>query len=603
MCVKQMNTIVLIIFFLMSPCLQALEQRNCLILCDQRTNGENVGRLDSWYLTSRLQSAIAEQTTPILVNAGLWSSFIERRIYFKQCLLQKETPLYRIHELYQKINERIEYLSHQYNTAHQDVVQNKHLIVQSINDEFYTPENNVTEGNYQLLVDYYTTFDPQDWNIYKNGKGFYLFIPKKYSTQHTLLGFNVDGLEEVYYPEDSASIYFNSLDNEFTPNVLHDFFLTHNNLSDMPYAWNILFAGHGGWNYQEVNQEGAITFYGQPIISDLTVQEFKAFLDFFHSSVKTHLFHYSSCYGGGNHIPLIFNEGKFYNFAIICDALTDAASYCKWITFLPSSEKRFLTVNDLTYDVTRDCWQLPLAPAYHWEDFFNDIATIDFSVGSIERLQEMMSSITYPIIANIPLLCLPESHHFFPLYGSDVIKIDERLVALSVEKDLKLQGVKTILLETSSIPTTVVLDHVNQFRMISIKPGNALHYIKKLQAPVHIDLPSAFWQAQYQLYDKTFILEECTFPHSIDSLIFKEVFAEDNQLVLKNVLISQQMSHHMRLFFTVNDIAMMVVAHKPGQAEQIEKATVIEVVTLNEVARQKYEKLFLSLKQIGCYED
>lgn len=596
----QLKAIFLFILLLMTP-LHALEQRNCLILLDQKHNCENIGRLDSWYLTSRLQSAIAEQTIPILLNASLWNSFIERRIHFKQSLQQKESPLYKIHKLYQIMNERIENLSHQYNAVSQDVIQNKHLVVQSINDEFYNAENTVTEGNHQLLLDYLTPFDPQDWNIYKNGKGFYLFIPKKYTAQNSLLGFNVDSLEEAAYPEESPSIYFDSIVNESIPDILSDFFLTYDDFlgSNMPYEWNILLAGHGGSHYKEINQDGIVTWNGQPIIADLTVHEFNAFLDFFQSSVKTHFLHYSSCYAGGNHIPLIFEEGKNepYNYAIICDTLTDSASYCKWTTLLPSSERKFLTTADLTYDSIRNCWQLPLAPVYRWKDFFNDIATIDFSIGSIERLQEMMSSITYSIIANIPLLCLPGTNNFFPLYSSDVIKIDERLLALSGEQDLKLKGVKTILLESTSITTTVALDHINQFRMISIKPGDALHYIKKLQTTVHMDLPSTFWQAQYQYYDKTFILDECSFPQSNDSVIFKGVFASGNELVLKNVIISQQKSYYIRVFFTVNDVAMMIVAHKPGQAEHLEKATIQEVVTLNAEARVKYEEHYLSLKK------
>lgn len=600
----QMSTIFLCLFFAVMPCLNALDcsQRNCLILLDQSNKCETIGHLHNWYLTSRLQSALAEQSTPILINAGLWNSFIERRTHFKQSLEQKDSPLYKTHKLYQTINERIASLSHQYSVANQDVIQNKYLIVQSINDEFYNSKNTVTEGDYQLLLDYFTPFDPDDWNIYKNGKGFYLFVPKKYSSQNPFTGFNTQSLEEIAYPEHSPSIYFDSVVNESIGSVLPDFFLTYNDLPDdkMTYAWNIILAGHGGSNYKEINHEGSVTWNGQPIIADLTIQEFHDFLNFFEFDVKTHLLHYSCCYAGGNHIPLIFPEkqNQTYNYAIICDTLTDAASYCKWTTLLPSTQKKFLTTADLVYDATQTCWQLPLVPVYHWNDFFNDIAAIDFSIGSIEQLQEMMSSITYSIIANIPLLCLPGTNNFFPLYGADIVKIDERLLALMGKKDLILQGAKTILLESSSIRTTLTLDHADQFRMISIKPGDALHYIKKLHATSHIDLPSAFWQAPYQCYDKSFILDECSFPHSNDSLIFKNIVDSENELILKNVIISQQKSHYIRLFFTVNDIAMMVVAYKPGQAEHMEKTTVQEVVTLDTAAREKYEEYYLSLKKL-----
>lgn len=596
-------TIFLYFLFSVMPFLNALEgsSRNCLILLDQRNKCETIGLLHTWYLTSRLQSALAEQSTPILINAGLWNSFIERRIHFKQSLEQKDSPLYKIHELYCKINERIEFLSHLFNAVNKDFVQNKYLIVQSINDDFYSDENTVLEGDHQLLLNYLTPFDPQEWNIYKNGKGFYLFVPKKYSSRHPFTGFNIDSLEEITYSEHSPSVYFDSIVDGSIIDSLSDFFLTYSDLPDanMTYAWTILLAGHGGSNYKETNHEGTVTWSGQPIIADLTVPEFTGFLDFFEFEVKTHLLHYSCCYGGGNHIPLIFKEkqNRPYHYAIMCDTLTDAASYCKWTTALPSAGKRFLTTADLTFAAERNCWQLSLTPVYYWDNFFNDVAAIDFSIGSIERLQEMMSSITYSIISNIPLLCLPGTNNFIPLYGADILKIDERLLRHIKEDNLILKGTKTILLEAGSFASTLTLDHTAGFRIISIKPGDALHYIKKLQATSHIDLPSAFWQAQYQYYNKNFILDECSFPHSGDPLIFKNLAPSDQEIVLKNVIISQQKSHYIRLFFTLNDRAVMVVAHKPGQAEHIETATVQEIVMLDAAAREKYEEYFLSLKK------
>lgn len=214
-------------------------------------------------------------------------------------------------------------------------------------------------------------------------------------------------------------------------------------------------------------------------------------------------------------------------------------------------------------------------------------------------MQDILSSINYSTIANISLLCPPGTKTFFPLYSSDVIKIDDRLLELAGERDLKLKGVKTILLESSSVGTTVALDYIGRFRMISIKPGDAVHYIKKLQASTYIDLPSAFWQAEYQWNDKTFLMDECVFPHSKDSLIFKDIAATDDEVILKDVIISQLKYHCIRVFFTVNDIAMMVVAHKPGQDELMQKTVIQEVVILNADARAQYEDYYSALKK-GC---
>lgn len=136
---------------------------------------------------------------------------------------------------------------------------------------------------------------------------------------------------------------------------------------------------------------------------------------------------------------------------------------------------------------------------------------------------------------------------------------------------------------------------LNLLRIISIKPDNAVHYIKKLKASRYLDLPSVFWQAQFQYYDKMFLIEECEFPYSGDSEIFKEIANDKNEIVLKNVIISQQKSHCIRIFFTFNDKAMMIVAHKPGQAEHKDKATIQEIITLTADAKEKYEKYYRSL--------
>lgn len=158
----KMSAILLFVLFSMTSYLHADHtQRNCLILLDH-DNYENVGLSDSWFLMSRLQSAIAEQTTPILLHTSLWNSFIERRINFEQHLLQQNSPLFKTYNLYQAINERMEYLSHYYNSTHHDVVQNKNLVVQHINQEFYHTQNTVSEENYQLLLDYLTHFVPEE---------------------------------------------------------------------------------------------------------------------------------------------------------------------------------------------------------------------------------------------------------------------------------------------------------------------------------------------------------------------------------------------------------------------------------------------------------
>jgi hypothetical protein len=577
--ITKINSLLLLMSFMSHLHAIDNQQRNCIILLDQK-DIDNVG-LSRWFLLSRVQSAIAEQSTPLLMNTNLWNSFIEYRINFKQKLEHKKSAHYKTYDLYQKINDRMEHLSNHYNTLSSDASHNKKLVVQSINKEFYNNTKNISAADYQRLLDYSTHFDPQDWDIYKNNGGFYLLIPKKYSAQHSLVGFNIDSLEKVIDPEDSTYNYFEKQTQKSIVDALPDFFLTHDNFigEDMPYAWNIIFAGHGTYWWKE------------PIIADLNPQEFTDVLNFFQTKVSTRFFHYAACYAGGNHIALIFN-GKQYNFAIMCDNLTDCTTYCKWTTLLPSDDKQFLTTADVTYDKAKNCWQLPLTPVYFWNKFFTDISSIDFSAGSIDRLQNMMSSIQYTAVANIPLLCLPETNKFFPLQAAGTMKIDDNLLALAEENEsITLNGIRTVLVESSCIIPTIILNHLNPLRIVSIKTDNALHYIKKLVFTRQVDLPSAFWQAQYQRYDKTFIMDECTFPHSYN---IHGIVPQTDQLILKNVIIAVQKNHYMRILFILEDKAMMIIAHKP--VEESDQATIQEVVTMSAAAQDKYEKYYALLK-------
>src|SRR5579872_5800715 len=158
----------------------------------------------------RLQSAIAEKTTPLLVSASLWNSFIERKIHFQQHLPYTKTAAHKICNLYTSINERMEYWSKHYNALSADISQNKKLVIQQINKEFYHGKKNVSGLDYQFFLTLYTDFDPQEWDIYTNNSGFYLLIPKNYSTNHAPLGFKTDSLQKVTDPEDTSSIYFAS---------------------------------------------------------------------------------------------------------------------------------------------------------------------------------------------------------------------------------------------------------------------------------------------------------------------------------------------------------------------------------------------------------
>lgn len=596
------------LFFISASLSNATDRqyRDCIILVDSYDWQENLGR-QNCYLMSKLQAAIADQAVPILLNASLWNCFNERRLFVEQKLQVPDSRIKKVYDLYLAINTRIAYWSDHYNSMSSNAIQNKALIAGQINKEFYTSANKVTVTGfeYHLLLNYVTPFDPEEWCIYTNDGGYYLLIPKKYKTQYAQVGFRCDSLKKVVYAQDSAYIYFESQNSQTLAEALPDFFLTHDDFNNqiMPYTWNIVISGHGGGIYREKNDNGVVSWKGEPFIVNMTVQEFKDVLTFFQSRVDTHFLHYSCCYAGGNHSSLIFGQGgeKTYNFPIICGTLTDCISYCKLDIVLPSREKKYFTSADLIYDSEQQRWTMSLPTDHRWHDFFKAMATIDFSAGSIERLPNILPAITCSTIADIPNLCLPGTTDFFPLHPENVAILDDRLIEAAEgegeQSAIVFSGPNILLIESIVVEPTIILESDAEYRFISIKSGDALHCFKKLKAKSYFDLPSAFWQAEEQFFDKKFLLDECVLPCSRDSSIFQGLLADVNtkESVLKNVFISQKGRTILRMFFTLNDNAVMIVAHKPNEKNRA--VTIQTITTLSAPAKALYEEYYAAMRQ------
>lgn len=577
--------------------------QSCLILLDHHDT-ENIGRTATFYLNSKLQSAIAEKSIPILMHSSLWNSFLERRAYFEQYSQQKDTKEHKLLTLYETIRNKIIFWSSYYNKANNDIMQNKMLVVQRTNEEFYNDADEVTDLDYQLLLNCLTPFNPDDWVVYKKS-GFFLFIPKNYLANYPKSGFNIENLEHIGSHQDIALNYFESQKASSLAKVIPDFFSSFN--ANDQDKWNIVLSGHGGSFYTEINDDKKVSWNGEPLIADLTLQEFKDVLGFFETQLNTHMLHYSSCYAGGNHIELAFE--KPYNFAIICECLTDCAIYCKWTNTLPSKQKKILTVDDLHYDSKLKSWDLNMKSPYRWNKFFSSISKIDFSLETIEYLPKALTYITYPIIANISLLRRPGINQFYPVTSADTLKIDDQFVLFETKNetnnDFMINGINTLLLQKDFLDCSLTLNNTEFLRIISIKPGKAQHYIKKLILENPVDLPSVFWQAEFQIYDKVFLIDECNFPFLEDSLAFSNLKLEKNSISIEKVMIKQQntfFGHFIRLFFTLDDKAMMIVAKKIDPYELDKNTTTQEIITLSSEAKLEYEKSYACLKASFNYK-
>jgi hypothetical protein len=581
--------------------------RRCIILLNKNDFAEHVGRAERFYLMSKLQAAIEEQSTPILLHASLLNSFIERRAFFAHALNDETSQFYRAYDLYLQINERIAHWHNHYRARLDDVVHIKELIVQHINQEFYIDaKTSVTDVEYQLLLNYHTNFDPADWQIYTNLHGFFLLLPNRYCSavaadyDERAHGFRISSLTRVEHPEQAGSLYFASrLHPKPISEQLADFFI----MDTDSYNWDIILSGHGGSTYYEtMNDDGTLSWHAVPIIADLPLDQFHALLTFFNDRVNTHSLHYSSCFSGGHHSVLPFQQSYHsYNYALIYACLTDCACYCAWQTNLPSSSKNYLSTADLVYNAGSREWHLPITAPYNWNRYFDQVTDTNFNAEDVTALMPGLEAISQNMIEDLCSICMPHGQRFYHFYPPTFSKMSDDMVTLAqdTKKPIHLGYAHTVLLESSCIEPTIILTQPARF--ISIKPGHAIHWCKKINAQTFLDITDAFWQLCGQWFDKTFLIDELTCPADFDVLMRKYQY-ETNQkdLALKHILIHVHKDHLMRIFLTLNDNAYMIMAHNPDLLQY--KTTIQAIVLLDDAARAAYEKEYTALTQkAGAY--
>ena len=399
-------------------------------------------------------------------------------------------------------------------------------------------------------------------------------------------------LTRIEHPEQAGSLYFASrLHSTPISQQLCDFFITDTDT----YSWDIVLSGHGGSVYDEtMSDDGTLSWHAAPVIADLPLDQFHATLKFFNDRVSTHSLHYSSCFAGGYHSILPFQQSYHsYNYALIYACLTDCLDYCTWRTNLPSRGKKFLSTDDLIYNTDTREWHLPITAPYNWDRYFCLAKSTNFNAQDITSLIPALETISQNRLEDGCCVCVPHGQRFYNLYPSAFAKISDHMVALAqdTKKSIHLGYAHTVLLESSSIEPTVVLTQPTRF--VSIKPGNAIHRFKKITAEAFIDITDAFWQPLGQWFDKTFLIEELSCPADFDVLMRKYQYKTNQKdLTVRHILIHAYKDHLMRIFLTINENAYMIIAHNPDTQQH--KTRVQAVVLLDDAARAAYEAEYSS---------
>ena len=569
--------------------------RNMIILLDQEGGIENIGDPVRHFLSCKLQSALQEKTAPILINAALLNTFIEKRKSIEQIAKIPDTQEEKALKKYNDINERLNSSYRHFREKGIDPIQCKQLMLEEINKEFYSlpaivknleqkKDPRISGELQQALRSYLTKFDQNDWETYTNQKSFYLFVPKKHiqelemkepdhkpieqlSKKEILLGLKVNHLTHLEKIEDVGRLYFDShvpTHMQFADHI-SDFFVTKDDLknSPMPYEWNVAFSGHGGTQYTP-----ATDAYGQATVADLPINDFQKILAFLQHKIKTKSFHFATCFGGGKRIKMVFDDAGSpkYNFAIIGDCLSDGHSYCLIRSFnFPTNKAQPLTAQDITCDEQGN-WHLLLDYGYKWKKFFKELAKNSFD-DNLAWLYPALAHITEDLLTTISLIRPAQAQAFFPVLPESCSKLNDALMEHTVNEQSSsviFTNKYAILVESPIVSLPVSIENFTKTpRIISLQPGNSTHYFKSIQLKKSDGVLNVFWPIDGDRFDRQFIIEELNFPLVENTPLTKILNLSGSQVQLKHVFVHTQKGNTMRIFFqTELGKAYMLVANK-----------------------------------------
>ncbi len=538
--------------------------RNLIILLDQ--GFENVANDYAMALSMELISALHTKSAPILVSCSLWKNFVERRQEFASCAAVNNSDERKYLDHYVRVNERINYWFNFFGRYSTDIVENKALVAEQVNQEFCSEhacddlwqQNKLVKDSRhisQLLPFYLIDFNPLEWNVYNINDLFYLFIPQNSAQIKRDCGLHVDHLIRVTNPEDISLLHFKNMvrgQSSFVDALRATFV---DDQDDTSHSWNIYLSGHGG-NSQWAGSEVC----SLSTIADLTLSEFRSALSFFNDEIKTHTLFYSTCFGGGIHAHEPYQvEGvsSKYNYMIVINCLTDnpCMGYGCWTKELSYGD--FLSPDDLVFDETDGTWSIKVHHGSDCESFFYELEQGGHAPYALDYLLDAATYVGPPRIANLPVVRLPQSDAFITLFPSNTTKISALLVAFkqSLSKDIELNDqTRFVLVDTPLVaaPIKVCSDIVPQF--ISILPGEAVHHLCSLHAEgvAHTELFKAFTALHGLCFDKIFLIDELVCQFDYDALP-DDIIDQKETVTCKNVVIKLEGDHLVRFFFQTED--------------------------------------------------
>ena len=559
-------------------------KRSMIILLNQEDNCENIGQPYRHFLSCKFQSALQEKCSPVLINASLINAFIEKRKSIEQMSKRKGTAEENVLNTYRAINQRLNTAYAYFRGRGFDPLQSKQLMLDEVNKQFYamqaiieSPQKPISNHAEQALRAYVTKFNINEWNIYTNNKSLYLFVPKNLvqsskeigAMHQDQCGLKVSSLIKVADIEDAVKLYFDAKQEKKYPiaEQLHDFFITKSDSNYHPYQWDIIFSGHGGTNYVPETDS-----YSEPTIADLPISDFQNILNFFQNQIKTHSFHYATCFGSGKRIQMAFDntDNARYDFPIISDCTSDGEAYCMVRNFkLPNYNGKQLEEYDIISD-QKGNWQLNLDYGYNWTEYFNQMSQHSFENdqgNTLCKVYDTLNNITQNMISNIPQIRLPHAKSFIPALSNNTTVINDAFVSYHQEQSGSAYTMAdrfAILVHSKCVPFPLIFNNENNMpHIISLIPGPSKQYFKKLTFKTIDHALNAFWPVPGDRFNRHFIIEQIEFPHDKNSETLKHLDLPEGNVALQNVMIHAQTEDILRILFQTKDgKSHMIVANK-----------------------------------------
>lgn len=591
-----------------------------LILLDEH-GIENVAQ-PNFALSFKLIAGLLEKKTPMLVSANIWHSFLERKEEFAQRKELKKSPENWLWNLYNSINDRLNYWFDLTQEQTHDPVQSKECAVAMVNKEFYDREITLRwklekklpgQTILNSMLCFLVPFNEQEWLVY-DCSGYYLFVPVQDCEQRAQgdplceipsaptsrelsLGLKIDHLIPMKNPLDKEHYYLDSTSkNESLTQVLRSLLITkkeYEQETKTDHRSIILLNGHGFSERYGIAEKR---------IADLNIAQFHELLQFCEHELSTQAFIYQSCFGSGQNAQAAFayNEEPFiYSYPILSLCLTDNMAVGQGVRLiLPNKQAEPLEMREIYQENSR--WQLKLENETKLEQFFKDIAEMDFNQNDLEKIWSTCRQVMNFYWGNIPQLRCAGSPKFITVYPGGNTKLSDMIVALHQAKEMPFT-IKTIillLLESRYAPLTIEYDRSEGFGIASIFPGKANHYIQKVNAPRlgMVDFLTGFFSLEGLCVEKHFLIDELVvaLPKNMGQ-VTELLGVTDSPMTLKNVLIKTEQDYLLRVFFqTEKGGSFMALVRKMDKARH---PSFSSLRSLSEKAAEKYLSYYQHIKE------